>query len=231
MLRENEALRRGSGLKFEDESSGALDGKYRWTPKASHRRAWEELEERESTRATYRNRSSGQRSGGSSVRNVRYSDGEDSLETGNIQPRRISDNSGSVRKSSNGHSVAFEASEEVISVPVSGSMRPSRSRVSTPFFSEEAVNRMTQKAPTPSSRQQQTTTTADSSDDSGGDRHSSVNFEKDVHVVEVPLGDEGHHSRSVRGRIATPFIRDIPTREAPGAENPEEVTATLTTPA
>jgi hypothetical protein len=115
----------------------------------------------------------------------------------------------STRKSSGGGvSVAFEAAEEVISVPVTGAMRPSRSRVSTPFFSEDAVTKMTQNAPQ---------MVQGSSDESGGDRHSSVNFERDVHVVEVPFGEEAHHSRSVRGRIATPFIRDVPTREE-GAE-------------
>jgi hypothetical protein len=218
VLRENDHLRRQLGGKHDEQANLGVDGKYKWTPKASMRRAWEELDERESTQATARNRSTGQRSGGSSVRNVRYSDGEDSLEatnTGNRSSRKISDNSVSGRKSSAGHSVNFEKTEEIIKVPVTGAMRPSRSRVSTPFFNEETVNKMTsQKGPSVG---------IDSSDDVGSDRHSSVNFEREVHVVEVPFGDTEHHSRSVRGRIATPFIRDIPTKEAPQDSTPEEV--------
>ena len=210
VLRENDILRRELGGKYDDVG-------HKWTPKANTRRAWEELDERESTRATTRDRSAGQRSGGSTGRNVRYSDGEESSEIGSRQaPRKISDNSASARKSSNGHSVAFEQTEEVISVPVTGSMRSSRSRVSTPFFSDETVNRMHQKGSTPRA--------VDSSDDVNSDRHSSVNFDKEVHVVEVPLGEnDGHHSRSVRGRIATPFIRDVPTRDTAADENVPEM--------
>ena len=212
VLRENEILRREQGVKYDDAG-------HKWTPKANTRRAWEELDERESTRATTRDRSAGQRSGGSTGRNVRYSDGEESSEISSRQaPRKISDNSATARKSVSGHSVAFEQTEEVITVPATGSMRSSRSRVSTPFFSEETVSKMhQQKGSTPRA--------VDSSDDVNSDRHSSVNFEKEVHVVEVPLGEnDGHHSRSVRGRIATPFIRDVPTREA--EENaPETVPA------
>jgi len=210
VLRENDMLTR--------ELCGKFDDGHKWTPKGNTRRAWEDLDERESTRATARNRSSGNRSGDSSVRNVRYSENEEPLEvTSRGLPRKLSGNSTSGRKSSTGHSVAFEQAEEVISVPVTGAMRPSRSRVSTPFFSEEAVNRMHQKTSTPRA--------ADSSDELNSDRHSSVNFEREVHVVEVPLGEnDGHHSRSVRGRIATPFIRDVPTKETGAEENPEEVT-------
>ena len=202
-------LRRDLGIKGDDAPMTGPDVRTRWTPKSNPRRTWEELEERESTRATVRNRSSGQRSGGSSGRNVRYSDGEESGEATSF-PRRISDNS--VRKSSAGHSVAFERSEEIITVPVTGAMRPSRSRVSTPFFNEESVNRMTQK----------TAPQVAASDDEE-ERHSSVNFERDVHVVEVPLGtDDGHHSRSVRGRIATPFIRDVPAADDSSSQTPPQ---------
>ena len=208
-MRENDSLRRELAGKHEEQVPLGIDGKYRSTPKSGTRRAWEELDERESTRANTRDRSAGPRSGGSSVRNVRYSDGEDSLEAtaGTRGSRKISDNSVSARKSSNGHSVNFEQTEEVINVPVTGAMRPSRSRVSTPFFSEETVN----KATTVQAAARYAA--FDSSDDVGSDRLSAVNFEKQVHVVEVPFGEVEHHSRSVRGRIATPFIRDIPTKE------------------
>ena len=200
LLQENDDLHRQLGSAFDEPS--VPDGKYRSTPRSHPRRTWEELDERESTRSTTRNRSIGQRSAKSAASSSRrFGPNSDEEEV-----RRTSGHS--ARKSSGGlASVAFEAAEEVISVPVTGAMRPSRSRVSTPFFSEEAVNKMTQKAPQ---------MVQGSSDDSGGDRHSSVNFERDVHVVEVPFGEEAQHSRSVRGRIATPFIRDIPTREDGG---------------
>jgi hypothetical protein len=95
--------------------------------------------------------------------------------------------------------VAFEKTGDVITVPVTGLMRPSRSRVSTPFLSEESVNKITTVTEPPEVR--------GVSEDSSGDQTSTVNFDKEVHVVKVPLGD---NAKSARGRIATPFVKDLP---------------------
>ncbi len=120
-------------------------------------------------------------------------------------PRKSS--AASSRKST-GSVVGFETTDQVVSVPVSGSLRSSRSRVATPFLSGDTVNKLVGKA-SPSSPQP--------------DEHPQVNFEPSVHVVEVlaNAGDDaepGHHNRSVRGRIATPFIRDVPPKDLNGGE-------------
>ena len=228
VLEENESLRRELGMRHAGGSSFP-DGKPKWTPRANPRRTWEELEERESTtQATTRNRSAGQRSVKSSVssggRGLRYCepdrDCSDSDYLDGTRKRSDSNQSATRKSSGSNHVVAFECNDEVISVPVMGVMRPSRSRVSTPFFSEDAVSKLTATT-APAAQLVQATSDDSEDDDSNTDRQSQVNFEPDVHVVEVPMGDSdetgSHHSRSVRGRIATPFIRDVPTREQPVA--------------
>ena len=205
---ENASLRRELGHRPDAQIPGSafMESRLKQTPRSSNRRTWEDLDERESTQASFRVRSAGQRSGkstASSSRNVRYADYSDSdeLEEGSIRFRKGSDLTAD-RKSSNGsaHVVAFERSGDVINVPVTGSMRPSRSRVSTPFLSEESVSRITAVAEP-----------AGETEDSSGDHGSAVNFDRDVHVVKVPIVDS---ARSVRGRIATPFIKDLPMNEA-----------------
>lgn len=120
------------------------------------------------------------------------------FETEHVPPPRKS-SAASSRKST-GSVVGFETTDQVVSVPVSGSLRSSRSRVATPFLSGDTVNKLVAKG------------------SPAEDPTSQVSFEPSVHVVEVPtpVGEEaepGHHNRSVRGRIATPFIRDVPSKE------------------
>lgn len=218
---ENTSLRRELGHSPDGQIPGSafVESRLKQTPRSSNRRTWEDLDERESTQASFRVRSAGQRSGkstASSSRNVRYADYSDSdeIDEGSTRFRKGSDLTAD-RKSSNGsaHVVAFERSGDVINVPVSGSMRPTRSRVSTPFLSEESVSRITAVAEPPGEAQ-------GVSEESSGDHGSAVNFDSDVHVVKVPIVDPG---RSIRGRIATPFIKDIPTKEDNSPISSEQV--------
>ena len=218
LLEENNALRKDLGHKHAP-GSGFPDGRFKSTPRSNHhRRTWERLDERETNRAPVRDRSTGQRStksNGSSGRAVRYQE-DDLSDEGQKDRKRSESNVSTARKSSGSNAVAFERTNEVITVPVMGVMRPSRSRVSTPFFSEEAVNKV--MIPKQSTPKGSTDESSGSSSSSGEDTHSQVNFEPDVHVVEVLFGGDSdetgsHHSRSVRGRIATPFIHDVPTKD------------------
>lgn len=127
---------------------------------------------------------------------------------GHVTAPRKSSAASSSRKSG-GSVVGFETSDQVVTVAVTGALRPSRSRIATPFLAGETVNKLVTK---PSSV---------SPPDEEESSHQ-VNFEPNVHVVEVPTpddveGEPGHHNRSVRGRIATPFIRDVPQKEPDGA--------------
>ena len=201
LLDENATLRRELGYRSDAQVPGSdfTETRAKQTPRSNrHRRAWEDLDERESTQASLRIRSAGQRSTkstASSGRNVKYvensdSGGEDAYRKGSSE-----------RKSSNGssHVVAFERTGDVITVPVTGVMRPSRSRVSTPFLSEESVNKITTTVADPPEVR------GESEESSGEQAAITVNFDQDVHVLKVPLPD---NARSVRGRIATPFIKD-----------------------
>ena len=233
LIEENDNLKQQ--LNSRMSTSGFPDGKYKSTPLSQtrqRRQHWEDLDEREtSTQATLRNRSSGQRSvrsntsrGPDEQRYYEQQVDEDSSGAGfnsdsgaeaplravqsglrkSVQPtRKSSGNSSS--------SVAFDnAGDQVIAVPVSGSMRSSRSRVATPFVSGEAVDKLVGVPTKPVIEDE---TAADVDKDDG--KHSQVNFETNVSVVEVPINESeepGHHARSVRGRIATPFIHDVPQK-------------------
>lgn len=234
LIEENDNMRQQ--LNNRMSSTGFPDGKYKSTPLSQSRQRrqhWEDLDEREtSTQATLRNRSSGQRSvrsntsrGADEQRYYEQQVDEDSSGAGfnsdsGVDAPLKSLQSGLrksvqvVRKSSgnSSSSVAFDnAADQVIAVPVSGSMRSSRSRVATPFVSGEAVDKLVSSKPTVPVVDE----TVDIEKDDG--KHSVVNFETNVSVVEVPLNDSdepGHHSRSVRGRIATPFIHDVPQKSS-----------------
>ena len=235
LIEENDSMRQQ--LNNRMSSTGFPDGKYKSTPLSQSRQRrqhWEDLDEREtSTQATLRNRSSGQRSvrsntsrGADEQRYYEPQVDEDSSGAGfnsdsgvegplrGIQSGLRKSVQGAARKSSgnSSSSVAFDnAADQVIAVPVSGSMRSSRSRVATPFVSGEAVDKLVSAKPTVPVVDE----TVDIEKDDG--KHSVVNFETNVSVVEVPINESdepGHHSRSVRGRIATPFIHDVPQKSA-----------------
>lgn len=102
--------------------------------------------------------------------------------------------SGQASVSSRTHA-SFGGVDQSISVPTNGAMRPTRSRVSTPYVSDAAVDRLSN---------------LHGSDNESVSRQSVVNFEDSVHVVKVPLDENSeHHIRSIRGRIVTPFINDV----------------------
>jgi hypothetical protein len=248
LIEENDNLKQQLNIRVS--SSGFPDGRYKSTPVSQNRQRrqhWEDLDEREtSTQATMRNRSSGQRSvrsnasrGADEQRYYEPQVDEDSSggagagfnsDSGVEAPLRVSQSglrksAYATRKSSgnSSSSVAFDnAGDQVIAVPVTGNMRSSRSRVATPFVSGEAVDKLvggSSKQPVPSQ------TTGDESQDIDDGKHSQVNFETNVSVVEVPLNESdepGHHSRSVRGRIATPFIHDIPQKSGNTDDPPED---------
>jgi len=251
ILEENDSLKQ----QLNSRNINQLDGsKYRSTPlshsRQQRRHYWEDLDDREtSTQATIRNRSSGQRSvrsNGSQQyvidHNEEDDDSSDSPHRGvtHTSLRKSLTAGGGTRKSSgnssSSHTVAFENSDQVVNVPVTGSMRSARLRVATPFLSGEAVDKLVggvtapvvaiggvSPAVTTSTIPQPTTTYSggsgiDSSGTTSGERHGSVvNFEANVSVVEVAVNESdepGHHIRSIRGRIATPFIHD--TAQATG---------------
>lgn len=204
LLEENESLRRQCHSR--SCVSSFPDGRYKATPKSSFRRTWEELDDRESLHATSRFRGLGQRS--IAPRRVvveeDQSDGSDERPIAVGASRKVSDSTNvsvAARKSSSGCQVAFGGVDQSVAVPAAGSMRPSRSRVSTPHVSGEAVDRLTFGAPQ---------LAHDSEDET---RQSMVNFEQNVHVVQVPVTADDPHIRSIRGRIATPFMKDVPPNE------------------
>jgi hypothetical protein len=204
-----------------------IDGKFRSTP-ISHtrqrRQYWEDLDDREvSTQATIRNRSSGQRSvrsNGSSVpRHYQLVAGDDSAgehvsdrEPAPVRTCQLRKSNGATRKSSgnssSSHTVAFEESDQVVTVPVQGVMRSARSRVATPFLSGDAVDKLIGSTnPIPP--------VVSGSSPVVAPERSQVNFESNISVVEVAVDESdepGHQIRSVRGRIATPFIHDVPSQ-------------------
>jgi len=236
LIEENDNLKQQ--LNSRMSSSGFPDGKYKSTPLSQtrqRRQHWEDLDEREtSTQATLRNRSSGQRSVRSNTSRgqdeQRYYEpqvDEDSSAAGfnsdsgveaplRAVPSGLRKSLQPTRKSSgnSSSSVAFDnAGDQVIAVPVTGSMRSSRSRVATPFVSGEAVDKLVGVPIKPPVEDE---TATDSIDKDDG-KHSQVNFETNVSVVEVPINESeepGHHARSVRGRIATPFIHDVPQKSS-----------------
>jgi len=246
LIEENDNLKQQ--LNGRMSGTGFPDGKYKSTPVSQtrqRRQHWEDLDEREtSTQATLRNRSSGQRS-------VRSNASRGRDEQRYYEPQVDEDSSGAgfnsdsgaeapfravpsgLRKSVQGtrkssgnssSSVAFDnAGDQVIAVPVSGSMRSSRSRVATPFVSGEAVDKLVGGVPNKPVVADVDETAADDTVDKDDGKHSQVNFETNVSVVEVPINESdepGHHSRSVRGRIATPFIHDVAQKSSGEAAEP-----------
>lgn len=158
LLSENESLRR------QCHSRSAGEGRFKATPKSNIRRAWEELDERDSRQRVPLSVAS------------------------RLREPSFDDHSGS---DDNGAHVAFGGVDLAMSVPSNGAMRPTRSRVSTPYVSDTAV--LSLDRPT----------------GDADERQSAVSFEESVHVVKVPVGSDEHHIRSIRGRISTPFINDV----------------------